>query len=238
MPKAGNRDEEYEDAFAHTLLPGSDFFCAVADGATETSFSGQWANLLVTAFVERRLVDLEPPTISRLSQEWRAQIAAATHGRPLPWYAEEKLRSGAFSTLLGLHITAQKRWRAISIGDSCLFHFRGARLIRTFPFDDAAQFNNRPALLSTSAERNAGLRAVAAEGKCLPGDCFWLTTDALAHFFLSQWRLLPDWQWAALRNRFLRLKSQESFKQIITELRQHQVCKNDDTTLLRVRVPR
>lgn len=239
LPKAGNRDEEYEDAFAHALLADSDspgFYGAVADGATETSFSGLWASLLTGAFVEGRLDEPDPPTLAALASDWQAEIAAQTRGKPLPWYAEEKLQSGAYSSLLGLHIAPDGGWRAISIGDSCLFHFHKARLVQSFPFDDPAQFNNRPALLSTRAERNRGLRSEVTEGVCSPGDCFWLVTDALAHFFLSQYTSLPDWQWAVLRNQFLRLKSQESFRFILSELRQRRVCKNDDVTLLHVRV--
>jgi hypothetical protein len=239
LPKAGNRAEEYEDAFAYSPLPEEalpDFCGAVADGATETSFSGLWAALLTGAFVEGRLDEPHPETLTALAVEWQAEIDARTRGKPLPWYAEEKLQSGAYSSLLGLRLTPEGGWRAISIGDSCLFHFHKARLVQSFPFDDPAQFNNRPALLSTRADRNRGLLTAVAEGTCVPGDCFWLMTDALAHFFLSQYTSLPEWQWAVLRNQFLRLKSQESFSFILSELRQRQVCKNDDVTLLRVRV--
>jgi serine/threonine protein phosphatase PrpC len=50
--KEGNREEENEDAVYPQLVNGSSlvadqFSCAMADGATTSSFSKLWANLLV-----------------------------------------------------------------------------------------------------------------------------------------------------------------------------------------------
>ena len=50
QPKAGHRPEEYEDAFA-VSSPRLPFRAAIADGATESIFSGGWARALVDAFV-------------------------------------------------------------------------------------------------------------------------------------------------------------------------------------------
>ncbi|HVK06711.1 MAG TPA: hypothetical protein VM490_24815, partial [Armatimonadaceae bacterium] len=46
--KAGNSDDEYEDAFAAAVRSTDGELCriAVADGATGASFSGLWARLL------------------------------------------------------------------------------------------------------------------------------------------------------------------------------------------------
>src|ERR1035437_9558707 len=55
-PKLGNQDSEYEDAFyPRGQIIGQEaklFSFAVADGATETSFSGIWGKQLVRAFCE------------------------------------------------------------------------------------------------------------------------------------------------------------------------------------------
>jgi len=54
LPKAGNSEAEYEDACL-TRAPVDRvvrIFCvSIAEGATETSFSGLWAEMLVHAFV-------------------------------------------------------------------------------------------------------------------------------------------------------------------------------------------
>jgi hypothetical protein len=58
LPKAGNTLEEYEDAFWPRKSMDrslSMFRCAVADGATETSFSRVWAQTLVRAYCRGHL---------------------------------------------------------------------------------------------------------------------------------------------------------------------------------------
>ncbi|MEP7292609.1 MAG: hypothetical protein ABI835_12560, partial [Chloroflexota bacterium] len=115
LQKAGNIADEYEDAFAPTHpLEGSydEFRCAVADGATETSFSGLWAQLLVDAFAAEHLTQLQPDALMPLSERWHDAIAARTAHKPLPWYAVEKLERGAFSSLLGLTVHTDGSWRA------------------------------------------------------------------------------------------------------------------------------
>lgn len=241
MPKAGNRAEEYEDAFAHTPLNEAgvpEFLCAVADGATETSFSGLWARLLTAAYVERRLVGIDPPAVARLAQDWQAEIAARTRDKPLPWYAEEKLQSGAFSSLVGLYLAPPRYWRAVAVGDSCLFQLRRGRIIRAFPLMQSADFNNRPALISTQADGNRALVPVVVEGEWRDEDCFLMMTDALAQFFLAQREQLSRLLWMPLRDKFLRLRSQPAFADMVTRIRRERLCRNDDVTLVRVRVRR
>src|SRR5262245_58112070 len=102
LPKAGNTPEEYEDA-CWPQEPVIDreaarFRCAIADGATETSFSGLWANQLVREYCRQTSVKQFVGSLPRLRQEWQWQVSA----KPLPWYAEEKARSGAFAAFLGL----------------------------------------------------------------------------------------------------------------------------------------
>src|SRR5205814_2951628 len=69
-PKSGNAANEYEDAYA--VKPDSLRF-AVADGASETSFAKQWAELLVGRFV------LEPPTAAELPN-WVTPLQMAWAG--------------------------------------------------------------------------------------------------------------------------------------------------------------
>jgi hypothetical protein len=133
LPKAGNAEEENEDACCPCAtrleVDSFPFRCAVADGATESSFSREWARRLVEAFVEdgenpqrgqpggpRRLPRLVPPfagkregrlhswpgrTLPRVREEWAREVDT----RELPWYAEAKARQGAYSSLLGVVLT-------------------------------------------------------------------------------------------------------------------------------------
>ena len=170
-PKAGNSEDEYEDAFAPNadeVFTGERLRFAVADGATEASYSGRWARLLVQGYRKGWLGVADPSqALQRLARIWRRGLQT----RKLPWYAQEKLRHGAFAALLGLELSTENAadqdgaWNAYSVGDCCLFHVAGDRLLTSFPFDDPRDFGSRPVLLSSVAERNgaAGLGNVLAQ---------------------------------------------------------------------------
>ena len=227
LQKAGNSEDEYEDAFAPGYPAEGDweeFRCAVADGATETSFSGLWAQILADAFVEQRLTRLQSEYLAPLSSQWHTAIEARTAHKPLPWYAVEKLEKGAFSSLMGLCIYGDGNWRALCVGDSCLFHVRPKQAIRAFPYHTPDEFNNHPALLST--DTGAVFEARTARGKWRDGDYFLLMTDALAHFFLSQRKLRGMLAADSL--------NQAGFAAMIEAARSDRICRNDDVTLVKI----
>lgn len=225
-PKAGNAAQEYEDAYA---VEEASLRYAVADGASETSFAKQWAEMLVDRFVR------EPPAPANL-REWVTPMQAAWAGANQPkataWYAEEKARDGAFSSLLGLAID-QGRWRAMAIGDSCLFVVRAGKLLHAFPLARADQFNNRPVLLSSVARANQRVwdEVRLDEGELAGKDQLLLMTDALAQWFLVEAELGRR-PWAALA----KASTQEGFSAFVDMLRSGGALRNDDTTLIRVEV--
>src|SRR5271165_84818 len=90
LPKRGNSEAEYEDAFAGDVVRGR---FAIADGASEASYADVWARLLVEQFVRFPQAGLQPwsawlPTIQ---QRWQQQV----HQQSLPWYTEVKVEQGA-----------------------------------------------------------------------------------------------------------------------------------------------
>src|SRR5207244_4452936 len=151
VPKRGHRPEEYEDAAAGD---GSRGRFAVADGATESAFAGDWSRLLAEAFVLDSLV-------ARGWKEWLPEVRRrwleAVGSREMPWYLEEKSAQGAFATFLGLEFQPVPpgqnwEWRAIAVGDCCLFHLRRDQLVCSFPLDEAAEFNSTPELIGSRSE--------------------------------------------------------------------------------------
>ena len=244
LPKAGNSKEEYEDAFwpeQQIDQSAKTFRFAVADGATETSFSGLWAKMLVRAYCRGNLAEkILFKSLPALQKRWLECVSKT----PLPWFAEEKLRSGAFSSIVGLtikHGTSRNgklaRWKALAIGDSCLFQVRGNKLITPFPFTDSEQFNSRPSLLSSNPIYNEGIlnSSMQKSGSLDEGDTFYLMTDALACWFL---RAVESNQkpWEILRD-FATSDEMASFSDWIANLRKAHLIRNDDVTLLRVEVP-
>ncbi len=242
MPKAGNSLAEYEDAFWPREVP----FCesvplrlAVADGATETSFSGLWARLLVTAYGRGRLTDeSRADELRKIRRVWRRSVGQ----KPLPWYAEEKLRSGAYSSLLGLTIDPPQSpderngtWHATAVGDSCLVQVRGDEMVSSFPYSCSDEFNSRPLLVSSlDGEDESEIGAQTRSGQWQSGDTFFLMTDALAAWFLRGVE--------AGEQVFARLhavETQAQFETLVTDLRSTSDgegmprLKNDDVTLVR-----
>ncbi|MBS2966978.1 hypothetical protein KGA66_28350 [Actinocrinis puniceicyclus] len=211
LPKLGSTEAEYEDASA---CPGGDESpyegrtLAVADGASESMLAGQWAAMLVDAIAAlggRSLADstVLAEVITRTAGAWPRVVeqyrkGREQAGRPLAWYEEPKLELGAHATVLGLSFhpaSAQEpmpsgggRWSLAALGDSCVFHTRGGKIISADPLDHADDFGVTPHLATTLHPDPELLaqRIVAREGgSWLPGDVFYLATDAAAHWTLT-----------------------------------------------------
>lgn len=241
MPKAGNSEAEYEDAFWPRSLDeeSNQSRFAVADGATETSFSGIWAKQIVRAFGKGHL-NFENPShhFSALQERWWEII----HQRSLPWYAEEKASKGAFASFLGLTLSEemldgelQRRWKAVALGDSCLTQLRGEEVLVLFPLDRSESFTNRPVLLSS----NQALTGQIQEHLCvqesiwMPGDTFYLMTDAIAQWFMREFEQGKK-PWDILD---IKAKDQDKpFRDWMTGLRLDKAIRNDDITMLQIKI--
>ncbi|WP_308637341.1 hypothetical protein [Paenibacillus silvisoli] len=241
LPKAGNRRDEYEDAsHSSTHVHKETTICrfAIADGASESSFADLWANLLASGYCYGRF-DGKPlhKSVSPLSKAWQRKINGS--GRELPWYAQEKLSSGAFSTLAGItfRMTAEDgaaaAFDAIAVGDSCMFHVRGDAIIASFPLSTADEFQHRPVLISSNAANNGQLKSFVSKwsGTAEAGDAFWLMTDALACWFLTRYK---EDRSSAMKQ-INSLASEQDFHHLVQEERRR-LLKNDDVTLLRLKL--
>jgi hypothetical protein len=269
VPKHGNAEGEYEDAFfpENGKRQASEFRCAVADGASESAFAQQWARLLVRGFGRRRL------RLTKLRRLWQRAI----NGQPLPWYLESKILKGAYAAFVGLSIRdggaatgngdgdaacppigpwvlpddtetggggaeapdpkAKGSWRALAVGDSCLFHVRGDELLAFGPVERADQFDNSPHLISSRSPqplRRGDEHLTVLSGAWRPGDTFLLATDAIAKYLMAEqeegrppWTTVRDLDGS---------NGSTSFARLVELLRSERVLHNDDTTLLRVEV--
>ncbi len=251
VPKLGNSTEEYEDAFAYSTTDG---MFAIADGATESSFADRWARDLVDSFVTKPpevngAKVAFPEWLTPMQQRWRAGI----DWENLPWFAEEKAKTGAFATFLGLTIYDPDllkrttlfekaaslfrkheppqvyKWKAIAVGDSCMFQIRDDKLISSFPISNPGDFSSRPVLLCSNPVNNAGVwpEVKFEQGDCRNDDLFILATDAVAKWFLDQ-RDLGGKPWETL----LAIRSQMEFQDIVARLRNEKAMRNDDATIV------
>jgi hypothetical protein len=243
LPKADNTPEEYEDAFSPADKYNSetpDFRCAIADGAAQTIFSGKWARLLVSGFCNGSpFSDKLSERISPLQSEWLRHV---TPKRPLPWYAEEKVAKGAYAALLGLEVSTMQLsgkvegiWQSTAVGDCCLFQIRHDDLITRFPLLTASEFTNSPSLISTNNDANVELNdfATGVCGKWEIDDCFLLMSDAIACWFLKAFEA-GEKPWNTIRD--LGTGNTPRFSEWVADLRNTKRLRNDDVTILVVRI--
>lgn len=231
LQKAGYRKEEYEDAFQSGVSMNMYRF-AVADGASESSFANVWAGLLAGAYCNGKMdSDQFHNSISKLSKAWKRKLNA----KNLPWYAQEKLSIGAFSTLAGITFRSAYdsfvEFDAMAIGDSCIFQIRDTQLVCSFPLASAEDFHNRPILISSNGANNLHLQSSMKKwsGTAQAGDSFWLMTDALACWMLTRYE-----EGTEVIKQIQGLTCEEDFFRMVETERKQARLKNDDVTLIRV----
>jgi hypothetical protein len=233
--KAGNARSEYEDAWA---IRGSDSptrcRVAVADGATESSFSALWAALLVESFVRGRRTGTEFfDKLGAIRRLWRRKI----RGRPLPWYAAEKAGKGAYAAFVGATLNAVNHgWRAAAIGDCCVMQITGSPadrvLLKAFPLTHSEQFGSSPFLVGSlqKADDNPLQHLRMCEGILAPDDMLVFVSDALAAWLLRRSeRGEPAWDAIGPDG----IRTQEEFEGLVAQAREDGT-RNDDMTLVRL----
>jgi len=235
-PKQGAAPDEYEDA-SHPRAPervrvGS-YTCAVADGATESSFSRLWAQLLVEGYAASPSVPDFDRVVASARAEWNSQVGS----RILPWYAQEKVTEGAFAALAGVHITdamdgsGAASFTGDAIGDTCVFHIRGHSLLASNPMSQSVEFTSRPFLVSTGPDFGAGEALCTFQGTLHSEDLLLLATDAFSSWILEEVEK-GECPFPLIRD--LGEPGCVPFDQLVSDLRSSGRLKNDDVTLLRL----
>jgi len=232
-PKRGNSEEECEDG---ALCRPEEGLAAVCDGAGEGIFTRRWVQRLLDSYAVER-PDVTDRTafldwLQRCRQEWFGEIGFDG----LRGYQQNKvLDTGAGGTFLAWQLgeagpDGSFAWRAWAVGDACLFWVRRDVLWATFPMAHWRHFGLTPCLLRS--RRDVPVPApVFAAGRCLPGDVFFLATDAVAQELL---RCVAEGQGPSWDE--LLTLSEEGWRERIERLRDAGRITNDDSTLLSVRV--
>lgn len=160
VPKAGSTERECEDAFDieyENTLGFQPLCIAVADGASESFLSGQWAGILTKSFCRHQKSNSNkeaanllhhPKTngtyfasaagqfLPRAYEDWRKwqehYLRQRTRqNKPVQWYEEAGLAAGGFAAMLGLTLQRHRenslRWQAMAVGDVCFFQVRRKR---------------------------------------------------------------------------------------------------------------
>jgi len=234
LPKDLQRSEEYQDAYDVDNAKG---VAAIADGVSSSLFAQSWAKLLTESVVAEppdiRDEEAIPAWLSGLRKQWLEPIDAGN----LAWHQKPKFQTtGAQTTLLWVELCTDLGQRqkgesdlyAYSIGDCCLFHVRGPRVLRTFPFNKSEQFQADPQVLG-SIDKKGGQPPEFEETQttCLNGDLLVLSTDAYAAWAMAYLEAGQTIDWYAYWD-----FSDDDFRAHVEHLRQQQQIRYDDTTLM------
>lgn len=248
-PKAGSSESEYEDACAIPRRGGASAVAgctvAVADGASESMLAGTWAGMLARSVNAAAGAELAASAFADIvcatAARWPAYVGRYVRwrersGRPVAWYEEPKLEQGAYATVLGVSFRRETgpvysgggSWSAAALGDSCGFQVRGSRLAAAFPLESADRFGSAPDLAGTrDPDRDLiELRTVTRRGTWLPGDVFYLATDAAAQWFLAE-DAANRQPWRQIDEAF------DAPGAWLDELRSQRRIRNDDVTIVR-----
>jgi len=243
-PKKGGHPRENEDHFFphEAEVRRSRVSVAIADGASEGYMSRLWSKILTISYVNFDRTDLDVRRFTDFCVDiYDYQMERYVQGRlergsPLRWFEENLMNKGSFSTLLGVtyvHSSPEGgHWVAYSVGDCCLFQLRG-ELIDVFPVMDSSGFGNSPDLISSNPAYNVELesRVKVKTGRFRFGDTFYLMTDAIAHWFVTEIAAGEE-PWSAV-DEFLG-SDNPGLHGYIDRLRVENRLKNDDVTIARV----
>ena len=247
LPKEGNTLLEYEDAL-YPKLTGSyekeQVTVAVSDGASESMLSGKWAEFLVRLSCKKSsCFENFDRFINRSCRGWKLWLKShietrERNSKPIQWYEEPGLNTGAFASLLCLKLINENdnetNWDAIALGDSCLFQVRDNELITSFPIASSSQFDNRPYLLSSNPTNNTHVskHAKRLTGQWKKNDSFFLMTDALAAWFLKQ---VEDGEtpWISILDSDT-AKYVQPLGELVKYLRERGTIRNDDVSVIRL----
>jgi hypothetical protein len=263
IPKRGHAPQENEDAFAIRVvgdvqqskvysrdrafteigadLTTSSLYVALSDGATESSFSRQWAQILARFWTRHpRICEVENLR-ERCTARWERAIGRRK--KELPWYAEAKLEEGAASALLMFSLprfsqNGDCKWESAAIGDVCLFQLRENTIIHSFPLDKPSDFSDRPFLLTTFPKNESHIHSKKTYGVVERGDAFLFATDAMAGWIVS-----GDMDQVTTNLKRIRdVADESSFRDLVDEERKKRFSdpaigmKNDDVTMVHCKI--
>lgn len=232
LPKLGHDVFECEDVVA---VNAETLRFAVADGATEAFDARKWAERLARQWVAAESVFTVDEFRQWVAAEGR-ELHHSWNDLSLSWYAEEKAQFGSFAAFVGVELdlaSDSPSWKAIALGDACLLHCRGEKLLRSFPLSRAENFHMGPMLVASdsSLHENSMKSVAVASGSCNNGDVLLLLSDAVALWFLERFE---ENQFNP--NEFLNPKQDEELEQFFDGERLAGRLRNDDLAILQIEI--
>lgn len=166
---------------------GSEALLAVADGASNTLFAGNWAELLCDTAVAPESSGLDEVGLrAGLEQAAVAHQAGVTLGEEDRWLRRKWEQYGSQSTLLAVNIRKKSATSALveayAVGDSTLIH-ASETSVRSFPLTHSDEFGRRPTLISSLDPTDVVFDRWS--GSMEPGDIIVAVSDGVARRLLE-----------------------------------------------------
>ncbi|NJS16936.1 MAG: hypothetical protein HC787_09040 [Nostocaceae cyanobacterium CSU_2_110] len=239
MPKVGEQKSDIEDACSFS---SDRSLVAIADGTSTSFLAGEWAKLLVAHFCspnESSIFEIRErweEWLRPVQQEWRKLYLNIKTDKTIPWNAKGGDKAHGSATFVGLKLQppnqgGEKIWEALAVGDSCLFQVNAnSKDLTAFPITDFQKFTTVTKCFHSLPDYKSH-QPCYNKGSYNPGDTFLLSTDALAEWILRDYSIEGSQRWQKLIS-----VNEEEFINLINQLRGDKLIKDDDTTLLRLKV--
>jgi hypothetical protein len=206
----------------------------VADGVTNSRFSGELARLLVKRWTDSPLARGESfrEWLRPVQDAWAAEVAPARADVETQWFNRNAQWVG-HSTFVGLSLEG-RTLRAVGIGDAVVIQVRGNRVVRAWPNEHASDFRSQTEALPSAGDPTWPIREtdIAVEA----GDEIFMLSDAIGSWTLREAEAGRN-PFAALR----RMNRPGLMQRFVEGHRAHSRNANlmdvDDTTLVRFVVP-
>ncbi len=194
VPKHVEYPESNEDRF------GTDDerqLYAVSDGASESYNSLLWAKILVESW----LADPPKRNVWAWLQKAVSDYEEQSHRETMSWSEEAAYKRGSFASLLVVESVRGTHVRVIAVGDTTALYVKEGKIVKSFPYENAEQFLDRPHLISTILQCNRnpfllqGVSAFRRQERDGPCHVYWdihdsddaslvCVTDAVAEWLL------------------------------------------------------
>jgi hypothetical protein len=235
IPRSGSERHQLDDAGAWAIHPDDTLHIAVADGATESIYSGLWARTLTDAAIRQYPWDGTAIRWAWLAEASRRFSCLLPDLSDAPWYIHNKLLDGSFATLSASRLDlSSATLEAVAVGDSCIAIISDtAAGVQIFParYANPASFRGGPALVPSNPRFAERLDLVAEmDSFQLPagGVQVLLLTDALAHWFVTELSA-GQGRWRTL----LSIPEDGVFRDFALAERHAGRLRDDDTLLIR-----
>lgn len=229
IPKDLNYPEAIEDAIEVSADTAN---IAISDGASESFDSKTWAHLLVANYTNSP--GLAPNWLPEVISQYNAHF----NGSSLSWSQQAAFERGSFATLLGIEeSSAHSSIDILSVGDSLAVLLAGTTMIKSFPYQNSQQFQQRPRLFCTTASKNNFLY----DSKFFSQhQRTWSLKDLFKPTLLCMTDALGEWafrmaqdnspQWETL----LSINSLPQLEELVLNERAKKLMRIDDVTLVSI----